>query len=112
MKLLVVRHGPAGDPEAWKAEGRDDRLRPLTPDGKKAMRQATAGLGRLIRRVDVIISSPLVRATQTAEIVAERYNISRERQDEYALQSQQRTAAGQREGRVAEEIVPLPSHDD
>jgi acetyl-CoA C-acetyltransferase len=46
---------------------------------------------------------------ETAEIVAERYNISREAQDEYALQSQQRTAAGQREGRFAEEIVPLPS---
>jgi acetyl-CoA C-acetyltransferase len=46
---------------------------------------------------------------ETAEIVAERYRISREAQDEYALQSQQRTAAAQREGRYEEEIVPLPS---
>ncbi|GAB7004950.1 acetyl-CoA C-acyltransferase [Nocardioides sp. AN3] len=43
----------------------------------------------------------------TAEIVAERYGISRERQDEFALQSQQRTAAAQAAGRFDEEIVPL-----
>jgi acetyl-CoA C-acetyltransferase len=46
---------------------------------------------------------------ETAEIVAERYGISREAQDEYALQSQQRTAQAQTEGRYEEEIVPLPS---
>ncbi len=45
----------------------------------------------------------------TAEVVAERYSISRETQDEYALQSQQRTAAGQESGRFDDEIVPLPS---
>ncbi|MCY4607488.1 MAG: acetyl-CoA C-acyltransferase [bacterium] len=44
---------------------------------------------------------------ETADIVAERYGISRARQDAYALQSQQRTAAGQREGRFDDEIVPL-----
>ena len=46
----------------------------------------------------------------TAEVVANRYNISREAQDEYALQSQQRTAAGQDAGRFSDEIVPLPSN--
>ncbi|MCH7636276.1 MAG: acetyl-CoA C-acyltransferase [Proteobacteria bacterium] len=46
----------------------------------------------------------------TAEVVASRYNISREVQDEYALQSQQRTAAGQDAGRFSDEIVPLPSN--
>ena len=46
----------------------------------------------------------------TAEVVAKRYNISREVQDEYALQSQQRTAAGQDAGRFSDEIVPLPSN--
>ncbi len=44
---------------------------------------------------------------ETAEIVAERYGISRERQDQYALQSQQRTAAAQASGKYADEIVPL-----
>ncbi|HET7343354.1 MAG TPA: acetyl-CoA C-acyltransferase [Methylomirabilota bacterium] len=46
---------------------------------------------------------------ETAEVVAKRYYITREAQDEYALASQQRTAAGQREGRFSHEIVPLPT---
>ncbi len=46
----------------------------------------------------------------TAEVVAGRYDISRDAQDEYALQSQQRTAAGQESGRFDAEIVPLPSN--
>lgn len=44
---------------------------------------------------------------QTAETVAHRYNIGRERQDAYALQSQQRTAAAQAAGRFDAEIVPV-----
>ena len=47
---------------------------------------------------------------ETAEVVGKRYGISRERQDEYALQSQQRTAAGQEAGAFDDEIVPLPSN--
>jgi acetyl-CoA C-acetyltransferase len=43
----------------------------------------------------------------TAEVVAKRYYITREAQDEYALSSQQRTAAGQQSGRFDAEIVPL-----
>ncbi len=46
---------------------------------------------------------------ETAEVVAKRYSISRERQDEYALQSQQRTAAAQAAGVFADEIVPVTS---
>ncbi|HEY9236297.1 MULTISPECIES: acetyl-CoA C-acyltransferase [Phenylobacterium] len=44
---------------------------------------------------------------ETAEIVADRYGISREAQDEYALQSQQRTAKAQAEGRLTAEIAPI-----
>jgi phosphohistidine phosphatase len=73
MKVLIIRHGPAGDPQAWEAEGRDDRLRPLTPDGKKDMREAAFGLATLQPKVDLVASSPLVRAAQTAEIVASEY---------------------------------------
>jgi acetyl-CoA C-acetyltransferase len=46
---------------------------------------------------------------ETAEIVAERYQVSRERQDEYALESQRRTAAAQQANRFKDEIVPLPT---
>lgn len=44
---------------------------------------------------------------QTAEIVAQRYKLSREKQDEYALASQQRTAAAQAAGKFNQEIVPF-----
>ena len=43
----------------------------------------------------------------TAEVVARRYYVTRERQDEYALASQQRTAAGQTAGRFDKEVVPI-----
>ncbi|SEJ67983.1 acetyl-CoA C-acetyltransferase [Deinococcus reticulitermitis] len=44
---------------------------------------------------------------ETAEVVAQRYGVSREAQDEYALQSQQRTAAAQKAGKFEHEIVPM-----
>ena len=44
---------------------------------------------------------------QTAEVVSKRYNISREEQDEYGLQSQQRMANAQKEGYLDKEIFPL-----
>lgn len=44
---------------------------------------------------------------QTAETVASRYRISRERQDEYGVRSQQRAAAAQKEGKFDQEIVPM-----
>ncbi|HJY41034.1 MAG TPA: hypothetical protein VJ303_07355, partial [Steroidobacteraceae bacterium] len=46
---------------------------------------------------------------ETAEIVAERYGVSREAQDQYSLQSQQRTATAQAEGRYDAELAPLTS---
>jgi acetyl-CoA C-acetyltransferase len=46
---------------------------------------------------------------ETADIVAERYKVSREKQDEYAVVSQKRTAEAQAEGRLKDEIVPLNS---
>jgi len=48
----------------------------------------------------------------TAEVVARRYGVSRERQDDYALQSQMRTAAAQAKGLFEDEIVPIPSRGD
>jgi acetyl-CoA C-acetyltransferase len=58
---------------------------------------------KLMKKVPALYMSML----ETAEIVAERYNISREYQDEYALQSQQRTAAAQAANKYKDEIVPM-----
>ena len=58
-----------------------------------------------------IAASPkaYIQMIETAEIVAERYKVSREAQDEYAAQSQARTAAAQAAGKFDAEIVPLSS---
>jgi acetyl-CoA C-acetyltransferase len=50
-----------------------------------------------------------IQMIETAELVAERYRIARSAQDEYSLQSQQRTARAQRDGLFDDEIVPLPT---
>ncbi|MBL0403353.1 acetyl-CoA C-acyltransferase [Microvirga aerilata] len=57
----------------------------------------------LVERIPALYMSML----ETAEIVADRYGVSREAQDEYALQSQQRTAQAQSEGRFKAEIAPM-----
>lgn len=59
------------------------------------------------KTVTAIDPSAYIPMIETAEIVAERYGISREHQDEYALQSQMRTAAAQRAGLFDGEIVPV-----
>jgi phosphohistidine phosphatase len=71
MRVLLFRHGPAGerDPERWP----DDALRPLSPRGIGRTRDAAAGIARLERRIARILASPLQRAMETAEILAERW---------------------------------------
>jgi len=73
MQLLIIRHGIAEDAEAFAAKGKDDSLRPLTKAGKRKMKEAAAGLRELVDSIDIIAASPLVRAQQTAKIVAGTY---------------------------------------
>jgi phosphohistidine phosphatase len=70
MEILVLRHGPAGDREAWKRRGLDDAKRPLTPAGAKKTRQAAKGAAALVEALDVIAASPLLRAKQTADALS------------------------------------------
>jgi len=77
MNLLVIRHAIAEDKEVFASTGRDDDLRPLTEAGRRKMRRAAAGLRVLIPRLTVLASSPLVRARETAEIVAPAFRVSR-----------------------------------
>jgi phosphohistidine phosphatase len=65
MRLLIVRHAIAAE---RGAPGMSDDERPLTPDGKKRFRIAAKGLARIMPRPDVVFTSPLIRARQTAEI--------------------------------------------
>jgi phosphohistidine phosphatase len=70
MELLVIRHGPAGKKAAWAETGEPDEARPLTARGRKRTKAAARGLAAEMGGVDVIATSPLVRAAETAEIVA------------------------------------------
>jgi phosphohistidine phosphatase len=62
-----MRHGVAAPRDL---PGSGDASRPLTPEGKKKTQQIAEGLQRLGWKVDWIVTSPLVRAAETAEIVA------------------------------------------
>jgi phosphohistidine phosphatase len=71
MELYFLRHGEADWPD-WK---KSDDERPLTKRGKKEMREVASFLARLKVRPDLIVTSPLPRAAQTAEIAAEELKI-------------------------------------
>jgi phosphohistidine phosphatase len=69
MIIYFLRHGLAGIREEWKG---DDSLRPLTKEGMKNMVRQAETLADLGLKPDLIITSPLARAFQTADIVADR----------------------------------------
>jgi len=67
-QIYLIRHGVAEDRgEAWP----DDTKRPLTDQGMSRVRKSMRGLARMGVSFDVVLTSPLVRAKQTAEIVAD-----------------------------------------
>lgn len=66
MDLYVLRHGKAGQ----SSDDPDDRIRPLTPNGREEIREIARWMRRERFRFDAIASSPLIRASETAGIVA------------------------------------------
>lgn len=77
MELYLIRHadaGPRPDPRYP-----DDRDRPLSPSGKSDMKRVASGMKRCGIELDAIFHSGLIRARQTAEIVAKRYRLSTSR---------------------------------
>jgi phosphohistidine phosphatase len=80
MNLYLLRHGiaaAAGDEPGIESEGE----RPLTLKGVKRMRKAAKGLRRMGIAFDAILTSPLLRARQTAEIVAEALGLESQLQE-------------------------------
>jgi phosphohistidine phosphatase SixA len=69
MVIHLLRHADAGDPEAWTGP---DSVRPLSEKGRKQSKRLAEHLATIGFSVDRIITSPKIRAEQTAEIVAER----------------------------------------
>ena len=73
MNLYIVRHAIAVERGSPGYE--DDSARPLTDSGRKKMKKIAKGLERLGVELDVILTSPYVRARDTAKILAERYDM-------------------------------------
>lgn len=69
MELLIVRHAVAfeRDRHRW----RDDGARPLSPAGMRRSQKAAAGLKEISKVPDRVLTSPLVRAKQTAQILTD-----------------------------------------
>jgi phosphohistidine phosphatase len=75
MQLLIVRHSTAEDKAVFAKMGTSDDLRPLTVEGKDIMARSAAGLLEVVPRISELATSPLVRARETAEILAHAYKL-------------------------------------
>lgn len=71
MDVILIRHAKAGDadPNTWP----DDHQRPLTAEGVAEQRSAARAMKKMGISFEFLVTSPLVRAVQTAEVVAEVY---------------------------------------
>jgi phosphohistidine phosphatase len=83
MNILILRHGIAAEPGAPGLE--NDSARPLIPKGERRLRAAAAAMRKMELSFDLILSSPLLRAKQTAEIVSAELKLKKRLQFSDAL---------------------------
>ena len=72
MQVILVRHGTAEDFEIGSS--RPDSDRQLTQEGRNQIKQVAEGLHRIVDNVDVVATSPYIRAVQTAEILSKEFD--------------------------------------
>jgi phosphohistidine phosphatase len=82
MELYFLRHGIAAEREDWVG---DDAARPLTDTGRERVDLVGRAMARLGLELGAILTSPLVRARQTAEIVARRLRAADRLSEEFLL---------------------------
>ncbi|UCF19423.1 MAG: histidine phosphatase family protein [Gemmatimonadota bacterium] len=73
MDVVVVRHAIAEDRETFAQSGKPDTERPLTEQGRERMQRGARGLKQLVPHLDILATSPLVRAVETAKIISAAY---------------------------------------
>lgn len=111
MELLILRHAPAWDREEFARKGKPDSSRPLTKEGIRKMRAAAAGLRAVSPRPALIVSSPLVRARQTADIAARAFGDIRViRRAEFAPEAPPDSAAAWLRAR-REKVLAVVGHE-
>lgn len=108
----MIRHALAGDRGAFAKTGKPDDARPITAAGRRTTRESLPALRFLLPRVDIVATSALTRAAQTADIIATAYP-SAERETVNAL-----TPGGRRKelvrwlrNRAEEDVVAIVGHD-
>ena len=71
MEVILIRHAKAEnrDPNSWP----DDDLRPLTAEGRAEQRSAARAMKQMGIKFDFLVTSPLLRAKETVDIVAKAY---------------------------------------
>lgn len=104
--MLVIRHAIAGDRDEWAKTGKPDRDRPITDDGRERMYENARGLQSVFPQIDLMATSPLKRAVQTADVVAEVYEDTavievKELVPDGSPEGVARWLAGRQESRVA-----------
>jgi len=77
MQLLLIRHAIAEDRDVWAGTGNSDDERPLTDEGRGKMALNAKGIRSAVETIDLLVTSPLVRARQTAQIVADAFKLTR-----------------------------------
>ncbi len=102
MQLMMIRHAIAEDRSEFSLSGQLDELRPLTAQGQKRMRRGVRGLRQVLTDLDYLVSSPLMRAVQTADIVHTAYA-------EAQRQQWEELAPGVQPKQLAERLAPLPA---
>jgi phosphohistidine phosphatase len=71
LDLLLIRHALAEDHLDFSRTGQPDSERPLTDKGERRLRQSLSALQRLLPECEMILTSPLLRARQTADLLKE-----------------------------------------
>ncbi len=103
MRVILFRHGPAGsaDGSRWP----DDSARPLTARGAARTQEAARGLARIESGITRIVTSPLVRADQTARLLQDALR------DSIPLDTLDALAPGGSYRRIIQHLADLPSAD-
>ncbi len=90
MILYIIRHAIAAQAGSDSSE-QEDSQRPLTDEGRKKMRRIAQGLKELGTQIDLILTSPYLRAADTARIVAKKLDVERDK----LIQMENLSPAGQ-----------------
>lgn len=111
MRVIFIRHGVPEEGDWMMAHNKNDFDRPLTTQGAAEMRNVAKGLQRLVPSIDMIVASPLVRAQQTAGILAEQFLLSTIQTEELLSHEHMPTDTLQAIGRLqGEETIICVGH--